>query len=152
MLLFSWYKHSWVTDLGYFLKHTSLSSSVPFELFRSHIYTGSNSEASPIFSEDDSHGALGHSRSVSVLNFLFSSFFFEDGSWTKTVQLWQSKLCCLSVGVLALSPTRTVCLANKKENVFTLDLLPSASKKNTMDMVSKVMMAQRGKIIQYPDE
>lgn len=79
-------------------------------------------------------------------------FFFEDGSWTKTVQLWQSKLCCLTVGVLALSPTRTVCLANKKENVFIFDVLPSASKKNTMNVVSKALMAQRGKIIQYPDE
>lgn len=43
----------------------------------------------------------------------------------------------LTVGVLALSPTRTVCLANKKENVFTLDVLPSASKKNAMNVVPK---------------
>lgn len=40
-----------------------------------------------------------------------------------TVQLRQSKLCCLTVGVLALPPTRTVCLAIKEKKHILMSRL-----------------------------
>lgn len=55
----------------------------------------------------------------SQINISFLRDFMNMGHELRLLQLWQSKLCCLTVGVLALSQTRPVCLANKGKTLHS---------------------------------
>ena len=124
---FSCFKNSWVTDfrLG-FLKHLGRHLFLVVLCFHWStqimyswriVQSMCRSKTSLIHSEDN---LVGQPQQSSLISISFPRWDVMNMGCEPRMQLWQSKLCCLTVSGLALSPTRTVCLANKGKGFHSL--------------------------------